>query len=89
MSLRMLRYVSSFYSLMVDESTDVSILKQLVLYGKSQAFIELKYLKQMKDHLCALWNYSHHSTVRIAGLKQEVMNSPELKTVKAVHVLAL
>ena len=163
---------SSFYSLMVDESTDVSILKQLVLYGRcvvngavktrflkiidladgkaltivdsitkylasvdlnidkmssfgsdgasvmtgrhagvaallrsknnqmiavhcichrlalasAQASNEVKYLKQMKDYLFALWNYFHHSSVRMAGLKQmqEVMNSPELKMVKAV-----
>ena len=40
----------------------------------------------MKDHLFALWNYFHHSSFRMAGLKQiqEVMNSPELKMVKAV-----
>lgn len=163
---------SSFYSLMVDESTNISILKQLVLYGRcvvngelktrflkivdladgkaptivdaittyltsvdlgidtmssfgsdgasvmtgrhagvatllrsknvqmiavhcichrlalasAQASNEIKYLKQMKDHLFALWNYFHHSSVRMAGLKQiqQVMNSPELKMVKAV-----
>ena len=40
----------------------------------------------MKDHLFALRNYFHHSSVRKAGLKQiqEVMNSPKLKMVKAV-----
>ena len=164
---------SGVFSLMIDESTDVSVLKQLVLYGRTVAEGKLKtrflkivyiedgraatileaitkffeaselefnnlssfgsdgasvmtghqggvatllcskcsphfisihcvchrlalasgqasnnvpYLKQMKDHLIALWKYFHFSPVRSANLKsiQDVMNSPELKPVKAV-----
>ena len=58
---------------------------ELVL-ASAQASNEVKYPKQMKDHLFALWNYFHHSSIRMAGLKQmqEVMNSPELKMVNAV-----
>ena len=51
-----------------------------------QASNQVPYLKQMKDHLLALWKYFHFSTVRSAQLKsiQEIMESPELKIVKAI-----
>ena len=156
---------SGFYSVMVDESTDVSVLKQLVLYGRAvvkgelktrfldlsdgkaptivdaittylecvdlniddlssfgsdgasvmtgrhagvaamnsqiisvhcichrlalasgQASNQIKYLRQMKEYLLALWKYFHYSPVRSGHLKsiQEIMGSPELKIVKAV-----
>ena len=160
---------STAFSIMVDESTDVSILKQLVIYGRAvaggklktryvkiididngkavtivdaltsylhsaglhlnqmlsfgsdgasvmigcrggvatllhsemiavhcichrlalasgQASNQVKYLKQMKDHLLSLWKYFYFSTVRSAELKaiQNIMDSPDLKMVKAV-----
>ena len=37
--------------------------------ASAQASNEVKYLKQIKDHVFALWNYFHHSTGRMAGLK--------------------
>ena len=51
-----------------------------------QASSQIKYLKQMKDTLLALWKYFHYSTVRSAHFKgvQSIMESPELKVVKAV-----
>ena len=54
--------------------------------ASGQASNQVKYLKQMKDHLLSLWKYFHFSTVRSAQLKaiQNVMDSPELKMVKAV-----
>ena len=54
--------------------------------ASGQASNQVKYLKQMKDHLLSLWKYFHFSTVRSALLKaiQNVMDSPELKMVKAV-----
>ena len=53
--------------------------------ASAQASNEVKYLRQMKDHLFALWYYFCHSSVRMAGLKQiqEIMSSPDLKLVKA------
>ena len=40
----------------------------------------------MEDHLFALWNYFHHSSVRSAELKQvqELMQISEFILVKAV-----
>ena len=60
------------------------ICHQLAL-ASAQTSNKVKYLQQMKDHLFALWNYFRHSSVRMAGLKQiqEIMNSPDLKLVKA------
>ena len=54
--------------------------------ASGQASNKVKYLKQMKENLLALWKYFHFSTVRAANLKtvQAIMESPELKIVKAV-----
>lgn len=38
--------------------------------ANAQASNEISYLKKMEDHLFALWNYFHHSSVRSAELKQ-------------------
>ena len=47
----------SSYGIMVDESTDVSVLKQLVLYGRAVVKGELKtrFLIYMMEKLPLLW----------------------------------
>ena len=54
--------------------------------ASGQASNQVKYLKQMKEHLLALWKFFHFSTVRSAQLRsmQDIMDSPELNIVKGV-----
>ena len=54
--------------------------------ASGQASNQVKYIKQMKDHLLALRKYFHFSPVCSVQLKsiQSIMNSLELKNVKAV-----
>ena len=61
------------------------ICHQLAL-ASGQASNQVKYLKQMKEHLLALWKFFHFSTVRSAQLRsmQDIMDSPELNIVKGV-----
>ena len=51
-----------------------------------QASCDVKYLQKMKEYLLALWKYFHYSPVWSVHLNsmQQVMDSPELKIVKAV-----
>ena len=80
------RGVAALLRAMNSQIISVHCICHRLALATGQASTDIKYLKRMKEYLLALWKYFHYSPVRSNHLKsmQQVMESPELKVLKAV-----